>query len=196
MDEPNAPEPSNRGSGFPAMFAASAHLIDRFTMALNVVGTLIIVALMILICADVIGRSLFDLPISGVPELVSLSIVAIVFLQAGQAFKMGRMTRSEAFMNFLARRFPKIQAILEMAFSIAGIFVIAALFQSSLPLFQKAWIKGTFVGTIGDFIAPVWPVKLIILIGCTALLLQLILDLARQMIRLFTPTSADRDLYS
>ena len=56
-------------------------LIDGITLALNVIGTAGIFLLMLLINADVLGRSLFDRPISGVPEIVSLSIVAIVFLQ-------------------------------------------------------------------------------------------------------------------
>lgn len=155
-------------------------IINRITMALNVLGTLLIVALMVLICADVVGRGVFLAPISGVPEMVSLSIVAIVFLQAPEAFRMGRFTRSEAILNFLQRKSLRLRALLEVLFAVAGLGVIFVLLYASGPFFLKAWNRGTFVGTVGDFIAPVWPVKLIILIGCAALLAQIGLFAIRQ----------------
>jgi TRAP-type mannitol/chloroaromatic compound transport system permease small subunit len=161
-------------------------IINRITMALNVLGTLLIVALMVLICADVVGRGVFLTPISGVPEMVSLSIVAIVFLQAPEAFRMGRFTRSEAILNFLQRKSLRLRALLEVLFAIAGFGVIFVLLYASGPFFIKAWNRNTFVGTVGDFIAPVWPVKLIILIGCAALLAQIALSAIRQFGVLWT----------
>ncbi|MEM6462977.1 MAG: TRAP transporter small permease [Pseudomonadota bacterium] len=160
----------------PELFNAFQRTIDRITMGLNVIGTLLIVALMILINADIIGREIFLSPISGVPEMVSMSIVAIVFLQVAQAFRMGRFTRTDAMINMLERRVPRVRALFELVFCAAGLFVIAALFNASYPLFISDWERNTFVGTVGDFIAPIWPVKLIILIGCGALLLQLLMS--------------------
>lgn len=157
-------------------------IINRITMLLNVTGTLLIVALVGLISADVIGRGLFSSPISGVPEMVSLSIVAIVFLQAAEAFRMGRITRSEAILNFLERRSKRLRALLEAIFALAGLGIIGVLLNASYPFFIKSWNRDTFVGTVGDFIAPVWPVKLIILIGCTALIAQFGLYFVRQVI--------------
>jgi hypothetical protein len=43
------------------------------------------------------------------------------------------------------------------------------------PLFTKAWRIDEYVGAQGDFMAPVWPVKLIILIGCAAGAIQFLL---------------------
>ncbi len=156
-------------------------IINRITVALNVLGTLLIVALMVLICVDVIGRGLFSTPISGVPEMVSLSIVAIVFLQAPEAFRMGRFTRSEALLNFLERKSLRARAVLETVFAGAGLGIIMVLLYASTPFFIKSWHRGTFVGTVGDFIAPVWPVKLVILVGCIALIAQLGLFIIRQL---------------
>ncbi|MCR9137573.1 MAG: TRAP transporter small permease subunit [Alphaproteobacteria bacterium] len=166
-------------------------LIDRLTMAFNVIGTVLILALMVLINADVIGRSIFLSPISGVPELVSLSIVAIVFLQVAQAFRMGRFTRTDALLNALERRVPRVRAGLELIFCAAGLYIIAVLLSASYPLFTKAFERGTFVGTVGDFIAPVWPVKLVIVIGCAMLILQLALSAIRAATGLWTGTRAD-----
>ncbi len=154
-------------------------------MVLNVIGTLLIVGLVVLISADVIGRGFFSSPISGVPEMVSLSIVAIVFLQAPEAFRMGRFTRSEAILNFLERRSKRLRAMLEVVFALAGLTVIGVLLNASTPFFIKSWNRDTFVGTVGDFIAPVWPVKLVILIGCAALIAQICLYFIRQLMVVF-----------
>lgn len=172
----------------PDMIETVQRIIDRITMGLNVLGTLLILVLMILINSDVIGRQVFLSPVSGVPEMVSLSIVAIVFLQVGQAFRMGRFTRTDALINALERSVPRIRALLELVYCAAGFFVIAALLSASYPLFIKAWDRNTFVGTVGDFIAPIWPVKLIILVGCAALLMQLAMAGIRAAFGIWTGT--------
>ena len=154
---------------------ALRQIIDHITAGLNVIGTLLIVAIMVLINADVIGRGFFNLPISGVPEMVSMSIVAIVFLQVAQAFRMGRLTRTEALLNILEKRSTKARALVELIFSAGALVLMWQLLTASWPLFVKSWVRNTFEGTIGDFTAPIWPVKLIILIGCTALMVQLVM---------------------
>jgi TRAP-type mannitol/chloroaromatic compound transport system permease small subunit len=55
----------------------------------------------------------------------------------------------------------------------AGLMII--MFDASLPLFKKAWRLDVYVGAEGDFMAPVWPVKLIILVGCIAAAIQFLL---------------------
>ncbi len=146
--------------------------LDAATAALNLIGSLMIFALMLLIGADVLGRAAFGRPISGVPELVSLSIVAIVFLQIPQAMRMGRLTRSEALGGWLRRRAPRAAETLDIVFDLISIGVIGAILTASWPLFVKSWRRDSFVGAIGDFTAPVWPVKAVILIGCAMLILQ------------------------
>src|SRR5690606_9515711 len=79
MDQHGSPATGVRFA--PLWLKRSRHVIDRVTQFLNVIGTLLIVAIMVLVNVDVIGRGAFDAPVAGVPELVSMSIVAIVFLQ-------------------------------------------------------------------------------------------------------------------
>lgn len=168
----------------PPWFLNLRRIIDFLTNMLNVIGTLLIVAVMLLVNADVVGRVFFNAPVSGVPEMVSMSIVAIVFLQVAQAFRKGRLTRTEAVLNYVETRAPKIRQSLELAFSMAAIALIWQLFWASQPLFTKAWVRGTYEGTVGDFTAPIWPVKLIILIGCAALLVQLLLHAIATVLQL------------
>ena len=177
-DEAQTPE------AMPAWYRALRRAVDAVTSALNVAGTLLIVAVMLLVNADVIGRGAFGAPVSGVPEMVSMSIVAIVFLQIAQTFRMGRLTRTELFLGGLERRSGRLRAGLELLFSLAALVLVWQIIAASWPLFEKAWRRGTYEGTIGDFTAPIWPVKLIILVGCAALFVQLILHAVGVFLRL------------
>lgn len=171
-------------------FEGVQRVVDRVTVGLNVVGTLLIIAIMVLVNADVIGRGAFNLPISGVPEMVSMSIVAIVFLQVAQAFRMNRLTRTEALLGVLERRAPRLRALAELVFCIGAAAIMVQLLSASWPLFVKSWVRNTFEGTIGDFTAPIWPVKLIILVGCTALIVQLSLSALSSLVALLRRSSA------
>ena len=168
----------------PRWFRLLQRGVDGATAALNVTGTVLIVLIMLLVNLDVAGRNFFAAPVSGVPEMVSMSIVAIVFLQIAQAFRKGRLTRTEALLGFLDRRAPKARYCVDLLFAVASAALVWQLYAASLPLFVKSWQRGTFEGTVGDFTAPVWPVKLIILIGCVALMIQLVMFAATALFRL------------
>ncbi len=180
------PEPAT-GSGWVRRIRATA---DAISNALNVIGTLLILGLVILVNADVLGRNLFLAPISGVPEIVSMSIVAIVFLQVSQAFRMGRFTRTDAVLDAIANRSPRLRAAVELIYVAFALALVWLLLSASWPLFDKAWERGTYVGTVGDFTAPEWPVKLIILIGCAALIMQMLIAGAIALWTIFEPRNA------
>ena len=65
------------GEGFAKFRTAAA----RVTSVMNAVATFWIFVIMFLMTGDVLGRVLFNRPITGTPEIVKVSIVGIVFLQ-------------------------------------------------------------------------------------------------------------------
>jgi TRAP-type mannitol/chloroaromatic compound transport system permease small subunit len=142
---------------------------------MNSIGTAWVFVLLVIINLDIGGRVLFNHPIRGVPEIVALSIVACVFLQIAHTLKVGRLTRSDIVLNWLHTRHPNSKQFLEAVYYLIGAGLMAILLHSSTPLFTKAWRIDEYVGAQGDFMAPVWPVKLIILIGCTAGTIQFLL---------------------
>ncbi|MDA8869884.1 TRAP transporter small permease [Rhizobiaceae bacterium] len=146
--------------------------LDAATQALNIAGTILIVGIMLLIGADVLSRNLFNAPLAGVPEMVALSIVAIVFLQVPQALRAGRFTRSTAVLGAISSARPRVGRAFEYTFDVLAIFLLSALLYASWPLFTQSWLRNTFVGAVGDFTAPVWPVKLVIVVGTAMLMAQ------------------------
>ena len=77
--------------------------------------------------------------------------------------------------------------MLEAVYYLIGGCLMAILFKGSITLFGKAWRIDEYVGAQGDFMAPVWPVKLIILIGCAAGAIQFLLMAIDSLKQLKTP---------
>ena len=145
------------------------------TSVMNSIGTVWVFVLLVIINLDIIGRAAFNRPIRGVPEVVSMSIVALVFLQIAHTTSIGRLTRSEMLLNWLLVKAPRLAGLLQGLTHLVGAGLMAVLFWATHPIFVKAWTISEYVGAEGDFKAPVWPVKLIILIGCTAGFVQFLL---------------------
>jgi C4-dicarboxylate transporter DctM subunit len=138
---------------------------DALISALNAVGTMWIFVIMILINADVFLRYLFNRPIDGVPLIIELSIVAIVYLQLASALRGQRLTRSDVLIGRLLIQRPQLGLSLQAIYHAVGAVLMGVLFFYSVPLFEKAWRLETYTGVEGDFTIQVWILKLIILIG-------------------------------
>lgn len=164
-------------AGMPGPFLK---VLDTVTLAANVVGSCLIVGLVALITTDVIGRNFFGAPVAGVPEIVSLSIVAIVFLQAPQALRAGRLTRSDGVIDLLKARMPRVATGLETLFDLVGAAVLCAILYSHWPIMTRAWARGDFVGAVGNFTAPTWPVKAMLALGAALLALQFLARILRR----------------
>ncbi|HBB17483.1 MAG: hypothetical protein A3J94_11335 [Syntrophus sp. RIFOXYC2_FULL_54_9] len=154
---------------------------------MNSIGTAWVFVLLVIINLDIGGRMFFNSPLRGVPEIVAMSIVACVFLQIAHTLKVGRLTRSEILLDLLQKRLPKLRRFCEGIYHLVGACLLAVLFSASVPLFTRAWQISEYVGAEGDFMAPTWPVKLIILIGCVAGSLQFLMMAARSFGQMFKP---------
>lgn len=150
--------------------------VDRLTSAMNAIGTAWILALMVLINADVIGRGAFGQPIAGVPEMVALSIMGIVFLQLANTLRSGKLTRSDALLGVLRRRLPRVATAIDALFNLTGAVLVWVIVESFYPKFTRSWEREEFVGAVGNFTAPTWPINLIVLIGATAMLITFLLN--------------------
>lgn len=142
------------------------------TQALSAVGTVWIFFLMVLICADVIGRGAFAHPILGVPEMVQFSIVGIVFLQLPETLRAGGLTRSDALLGRLLERLPRLGHLLQFVYHGVGAALFAVVLVTTWPLMTQAYHDGDFYGSTGVVQIPTWPLKAIILAGCASMVVQ------------------------
>lgn len=142
------------------------HGFSAWVSGLNGIGTVLIFAMMLLINLDVLSRYLFNAPIEGVTELVELSIVCIVFLQISDAIRAGRLTRSDGLYSRITSHTPVVGHVLGVIFDLTGALFFLAILYGSLPRLIEAWRGGYYAGNVGIFTFPVWPVRLILVIGC------------------------------
>jgi len=83
-------------------------LNDWIARALLVVAATLAFLLCFLVCADVIGRVVFNSPVKGTPEIVSFSIVIILWLQAAYAIRSGGMIWVDALHSHLPGRVQRV----------------------------------------------------------------------------------------
>ncbi len=144
---------------------------------LNGAGVVWVFALMFLIAADIIGRAAFDHPIAGVTEMVSLSLVACVFLQLGHAVLRGRLMRVEMVVEPLEQHRPSVAAAWQAVLAGVGVAVLVVIARGAWPEFARAWRTAEFAGVEGLYTIPVWPIKLLIVTGSIVAALELLRQL-------------------
>ena len=157
--------------------AAPGGPFARLIGVMNAAGTVWIILLMLLINADIFGRSFLSNPIAGVPELVSFSIVGIVFLQLAHTLRSGAMTRSDVLLGVLERRAPRARFALLAAFHLAGGVLLLMIAWKYWPSVAAAWQhpERNFMGNPGLFTIPQWPLFILVFLGIAATAIQFVL---------------------
>ncbi len=147
-------------------------IFDWIVVVANGAASGWIFVMMALITTDIVLRFVFGAPISGVTEIIEISIVIILYLQLTHTLKVGRMTRSDALYSTILRRYPPVGHIMGILFSAAGIFLMIAIVRGGWKKWIQAYEGNFFVGNTGVFTFPEWPQRLILVIGCTMLAIQ------------------------
>lgn len=145
-----------------------ARVWTRGVDGLAVLGTLMIVVLMIMICADVVARNLLGGSLPLISELGALTLVMIVYLQLGTAVRNDRMARTDMFLSGLAHHRPRAAAFVAGLWDLAGAAVCVGIAWSTLGIFERDYAHRDFIGVTGVLTMPTWPFRLLILVGITA----------------------------
>lgn len=151
-------------------------LNDWVTRALLVVAAVLGFLLSFLVVADVVGRVVFNSPVKGTPEIVSFSIVIILWLQTAYAIRSGGMLHVEAFVSLLP---PRAQSALAVVGALLGAAFFGLVLWGSFEPAAYAWNSDEFEGE-GALRVPVWPARFLIILGAAlAVLNYLILAVER-----------------
>jgi TRAP-type C4-dicarboxylate transport system permease small subunit len=137
------------------------HVSEWIARALLTIAAMLAFLLSFLVCADVIGRVVFNSPVKGTPEIVSYSIVVICFLQAGYAIRSGGMIWVDAVTQRLPRR---IQAVCEIFGMLLGILFFGLVCWGSIEPASYSWTSNEFEGE-GALRVPAWPARFIVVLG-------------------------------
>ncbi len=113
------------------------------------------------VVADVVGRTFFDTPVKGTPEIIATSMVIIVFLQAGYAIRSGSMLRAGFVLDRLG---PRARRILEVGGHLLGAAFFALVAIGSWEFALESLASGEYEGE-GSLRIPSWPSRLAVLFG-------------------------------
>ncbi len=147
-------------------------IFDWIVLISNALASGWIFVLMIIVTVDITMRFVFGAPISGVTEIVEISIVTILYLQLAHTLKVGRITRSDAFYGRILAKWPGFGNFLGILFHLAGVGLMLAIVIGGWPKWIQAYEGGHFVGNTGVFTFPEWPQRLVLVVGCAMLGLQ------------------------
>ena len=135
--------------------------MENVSKFLMVIAAMWAFVLSFYIVVDVFFRNL-DMPIQGTSEIVTNSIVVVVFLQLAYGVHLRAMIRADFFINFMSAA--QQRWINLIGYIIAAVFFFAVVY-GSFPGAVEAWTAGQFEGE-GALRVPTWPARFAVVAGC------------------------------
>lgn len=131
----------------------------------NIGAALLMFFMVFAINGDVFARALFSAPIRGVVEIVALAIPATIFLSWPLIQKRNKLIRANVIYLRIAERYPDLARTLDILFAFIAIVLTAFIVVAVWPELTQSINQGTYRGIEGDFVVPVWPLQLVVLLG-------------------------------
>jgi TRAP-type C4-dicarboxylate transport system permease small subunit len=158
----------------------SLNVLERFTNVSSLLGAvggaLIVCSMTGLITVDVLGRYLFDRPTYIADELSGYMLVAITFLGLACTQKAGKHIEITAIIGWLPR---KLQVYIKLVtLAVAMGYFTWFTWATSSPVIQNFSMKSTSLTFLHT---PLWIPYLLIPIGSVMLVLQLLVDIVKQI---------------
>ena len=152
---------------FHKLISALALVSKYIATSANVIGTLVVLALVAVVNYDIVARGIFNQPFRGAYEVVQFSMVLIVFLQLPDVVRVDRLTRSDGLLFMIGDKYPRLSSFMRRAINLLSAVVMTLIAIAIFPEFTEMWETDDFFGVPGVFTAPWWPIKLVILISAT-----------------------------
>jgi TRAP-type C4-dicarboxylate transport system permease small subunit len=164
-------------------------LWGRIVDGLGALGSITIAGLMVLIVADVLVRNFFNTTIPVVAEIGALSVVMILFLQLATTVSHDRMARTEFFVRSVQRASPRAARVLEGFYDLVGATACGLIAWSTVGVLAKDLKAHEFIGVLGVFTLPVWPFRVLIIVGVTAATLHYLMRGVARVLDLGRPAT-------
>lgn len=148
-------------------------IIDKISRVSHIIGVVVAAILVFLTTADVIGRYVFNRPISGTLEVSQLMMVIMVFFAFAYVESENAHVRVDLVVSRLS---PRVRAYIECVVTLIGLGVFSMIAWQSVSRSLYLWQKGDVTGYLH---VPISPFLLIMAFGCTLLCCQLILRFLR-----------------
>lgn len=148
-------------------------LLHGLMASLNIIGAIWVFLIMLLITVDVVGRAFFNSPLFGVPEIVKISVVGLVWCQMAHTLRIGAHLRSTILLD---RMPPAAQRAVEIFACLLGAAMFALIASSGWDNMIESWHIGEFEGE-EPVRVPTAPIRTLVLIGAALTAIQFLIML-------------------
>jgi TRAP-type C4-dicarboxylate transport system permease small subunit len=153
--------------------------LGRLALWLLLLGTVGMISAMLVGVADVVGTEFLGRPLLGTLEFTESSMVLVVFGALAYAQERRAHIRVELLYSFVG---PRSKSFMEVVTHIvAFIFFALIAWQGYVELLYSLEIKES---TMGSVRFPLYPARVLLLVGVVLLLLRLAIDIAQDIGRL------------
>jgi TRAP-type C4-dicarboxylate transport system permease small subunit len=154
-------------------------VLSRVALGLLLLGTVGMIASMLIGVADVIGTKFFDWPVPGTLEFTESTMVLVVFGALAYAQDRRAHIRVELLYGHAGARF---RSFMEAVTHIVAFLFFALVAWQGLSELGYSWeLKEATMGTVRF---PLYPARFFLLLGVALLLVRLALDIAADIARL------------
>lgn len=165
-------------SAFQRLYRGYGRLLRGF----GLVSTLATLIMMLLVVANIIGRYLFNRPLTGTLEFTESLLVLVIFCSIALTQYDGGHIR----VNLVTRRLPQR---LSRGLTVIAMLAGCAFFTWSA---YAAWIFAAQAYSFneqewGEVVFPLWPIKFVVFIGIAMLALQFLLDAIAEIMMPIAP---------
>lgn len=158
---------------------------SKFLTFLNSVVAVMVFAIMTIITADVVARTVFHKPFQGVSEIVANSIVILCFLEIPYALMRRSLVRTTLVYDKVSTRW---KDIIDFIAALLGIAVFSLLISGSWPSFLRAvaiW-DSEIAGSVR---IPTTPGRFAIVFGSVCMVIEFVFIAIKSLIRIKDPTA-------
>ncbi len=170
------------GKGGPAMkwFDRLKSRIQRLNRWISGMGAFFLIPLMLITSADVIGRDLFDRPVTGAVELSGYFLAVFILLGLGYTHQVKGHVEVSIITSRLPRR-PRL--VLHVLTTLIGLFIFSILVWQGLAV-------GIRERTVSDMLRiPQSPFRILVAVAAFSVCLELLVDLGDSIRKLAGWTS-------
>jgi len=159
------------------MISAVSRLLRGLNTVIMVISGLVLLAMMLLVSADVFASTVFGTPIRNVIEIVAYyMMVGIVFLPFGSTELRDDHIKTDIFTQMLPRK-PWLAS--QLIVGLAGAAMLGVLTYVSFDKAMQATMRGEMM--MGTTMIDIWPSRWILFAGFAFFLICLVFTTIRQL---------------
>lgn len=143
----------------------------KFESLLNLIGGLVIFLIVLLAVANILGRKLFGIPVSGYIDWTEQSMAFFAFFGVAYCQRLGGHIRMDILVSKLKKR---ALWFFELMSTIIMLTITVLLIIGSSDHFLRAWTNGD---SSFDIDLPTWPAKLVVPVMLTVLAIRFLLNI-------------------